>query len=197
MIETPFVFESDFTPAEFEKLGRLVLRWSHIEHILGNCLKAMLSLTDEQALYTVFPLSFEHRINRIQELSEIRSLSPEAKNALAELRWLAKGIQSVRSTAVHAVVARNEAGLHADFELRSKQRKMSKAQIFASEELTNYAAHAALAFRVWLGGKIDPGPWHTLPSRPPVPGSLQTWFQAPHPNQKGERKSQQKPSRGK
>jgi hypothetical protein len=191
MLETPFMFEADFTSAEFELIGRLILRWSHIDHVLGNCLKTMLGLTDEQAVYIVFPLSLDHRMSHIDRLSKTHTLNPNANTALQELRWLVKGIQVIRNNAVHAVVARNDAGIHKDFELRSKERKLSKEQIFASDELTNYAAHAALAFRVWLGGKIEPGPWHALPTRPSIPASLQTFFQVPRPSRKEQRRSRQ------
>ncbi|WP_211434868.1 hypothetical protein, partial [Bradyrhizobium diazoefficiens] len=45
MIPTPYNFEPALTDAEYAKLGVLALRWSHIEHILGNCLKVILRLT--------------------------------------------------------------------------------------------------------------------------------------------------------
>ena len=56
MIPSPYRFEPTFTDAEYAKLGVLALRWSHIEHILGNCLKVLLRLTDEEAIVIVFPM---------------------------------------------------------------------------------------------------------------------------------------------
>jgi hypothetical protein len=62
MLETPFRFEPSLTPGEFQKLGQLTLRWSHIEHIIGNCLKVMLRLSDDEAVIMVFRLSLEERL---------------------------------------------------------------------------------------------------------------------------------------
>jgi hypothetical protein len=43
MIQSPFRYEANLTSADFEKLGRLSLRWSHTEHVIANCLKVMLA----------------------------------------------------------------------------------------------------------------------------------------------------------
>jgi hypothetical protein len=44
MIPTPFRYEANVTPEDFQKIGQLSLRWSHTEHIIANCLKVMLAL---------------------------------------------------------------------------------------------------------------------------------------------------------
>jgi hypothetical protein len=62
MLETPFRFEAGFTSKEFETIGRLALRWAAIEHFVANCLKAMLGLSDKQAIVMVFPLGMEAKL---------------------------------------------------------------------------------------------------------------------------------------
>ncbi|MBR0993966.1 hypothetical protein JQ580_24905 [Bradyrhizobium japonicum] len=61
MIPSPYNFEPALSDQEYAKLGILALRWSHIEHILGNCLKVILRLTDEEAVIVVFSLSADQR----------------------------------------------------------------------------------------------------------------------------------------
>jgi hypothetical protein len=174
MIESPFSFEEDLTRDEFEKLGKLGLRWSHIEHILGNCLKTMLRISDDEAQIVVFPLSATQRIDQIKKLAPMSSINDEARAALDEILAVRKAIQYVRNSVVHAILARQADGDHG-FHLRSKNRTLSKAQIFASEELTNYLAHAALSFRYALGLKGDPGQRHPLPARPEIPEFLRAF----------------------
>jgi hypothetical protein len=172
MIEAPFDYESGLSANDFRKIGELSLRWSHTEHVIANCLKVMLRLSDSEAKLVVFPWSMDQRLSRLKELSEVVSISGEAKVALNELVAVGKGVQYVRNNVVHAIVSKQENGDHI-FHLRSKQRSLTKEQVFSSEELTNYFAHAALSLRYALGLKGAPGQRHLLPSRPAIPKFLQ------------------------
>jgi hypothetical protein len=175
MIAVPYRFEPDLSAEEFMKLGQLSLRWSHIEHVLGHCLKRMLRLTDDEAIIVVFPLSLEQRLARITQVAEINSLGDLALAPLNELKLIMPAIQYVRNNVIHAFVTEGD---H-QFRLHSKQRVLTKAEIFSTEELTNYAAHVTLAFRWALGFKSDPsGHSYTLPDRPAIPEFLQSKFQA-------------------
>jgi len=172
MIETPFNFEPNLLPEEYQKLGQLSLRWSHIEHVIGNCLKVMLRLSEDEAIVIVFPASLELRLRKMKELAEINELNPDAQRAHDEIQLVMKGIQYVRNNVVHAVVIPETDGEHT-FHLRSKKRSLTKEQIFSTEELTNYAAHAALSLRYALGHKqLAPGARYPLPDRPEIPKFL-------------------------
>jgi hypothetical protein len=173
MIPTPFHFEPELSPDEFMKIGQLSLRWSHTEHIVGNCLRAMLDLSMEEAIIMIFPLSLEHRLRRMKEIAAIRPLNQQAKAALDELQIIMKGIQYVRNSVAHAIVEEHDEEGHV-FHLRSKQRTLTKKEIFSAVELTNYAGHVTLALRYALGGKDFPdGHGYTLPERPEIPAFLQ------------------------
>jgi hypothetical protein len=195
MLETPFRYEPTFTPEEFQKLGQLTLRWSHIEHIVGNCLRHMLRLSDEEAILIVFPMSLEQRMNRIHDLAKLAPLPADAQRALAELNGGVKAIQFVRGHVVHAVVM-GEPPDEIHLELRSKKRKLTKKQIFDTEEITNYAAHAALAFRFALGLKDGEDVRWPLPDRPAVPAFLPTCFPTPPAQKTAARKARRKSSPG-
>ncbi len=171
MIPTPFRFEPDLTPEEFQKIGQLSLRWSHTEHIIGNCLKVMLRLSEEEAVVVVFPLSLDQRLKRMADLAQINCLNDTAQRALDELQIIMKGIQYVRNNVVHAIVMKDDKKGHV-FHLRSKSRSLTKAEIFSAEELTNYAGHVTLALRFALGEKEEGGHVYTLPERPEVPEFL-------------------------
>jgi hypothetical protein len=172
MLETPFNFEPGLTPEDYQKLGQLSLRWSHTEHVIGNCLKTMLRLTEDEAIAIVFPLSLEQRLSRMRELAKLAPLNAEAAPALVELLYIMPGIQYVRNNVAHAVVIMDPDEKDHRFHLRSKQRSLTKAQIFDTEEITNYAAHVAYSLRFALGVKDNPGARHALPDRPEIPEFL-------------------------
>lgn len=171
MIPTPFWFEQELTPDDFQKLGQLSLRWSHTDHIIGNCLKVLLRLTDEEAISVVFPLRAERRLVLLKELGKDKSLPADADRALRELWCIMPALQSIRNNVAHAVVYKS-LGDEPTFHSRSKQRSYSRKQIFETEELTNYAAHAALVLRYALGEKGPEGAPGPLPARPPIPKFL-------------------------
>lgn len=165
---SPFRFDEELSPQEFEILGRLSLRWSHIDHMIANCLKNILGLDDDQAKIMVFPLTSELRLRKIEELTKLKSLpSDKARTAFQELRAVMQGIRVVRNNVIHAVL------IGGAFEQRSKKHRFTKDQIFETEELTNYAGILALTLRHELG-EPDPAyhPPDPLPARPSVPEFL-------------------------
>jgi hypothetical protein len=180
MIPTPFRFEKDLTPDEFQKLGQLMLRWSHTEHIIGHCLRLLLGLSEEHADIMVFPLSLEHRLQRIVSLIELKPLIATADVVYRELVFAVKALQPIRNQIAHAILLPNAQGEHEQFYSRRSGRSYGKEQIIECEELFNYAAHAALLLRNELGDRDDaPGP---LPQRPAPPAFLQSRSPT-HPNQ--------------
>jgi hypothetical protein len=88
-----------------------------------------------------------------------------------------KGIQMVRNNVIHAVIMDGKTDQL--FESRSKQRSLTKTQIFETEELTNYAGHAALLLRNELGDKDPIGAPPPLPARPSIPQFLRSLIPAP------------------
>jgi hypothetical protein len=64
MIPSPFWFEGKLTPEDYRKLGKLSLRWSHIDHLIANCLKKLLRLTDDEARLVVRYVAFQMAIGR-------------------------------------------------------------------------------------------------------------------------------------
>ncbi len=195
MLDTPFGFEFKFTPKEYEKLGQLSLRWSHIEHVLANCLRSMLRLSNEEAVIVIFEMGAEKRLSHINELTEILALNKDAKAALKEVNWVVPGVRQIRNNVVHTVIMYDDKNQEI-FELRSKGRRFTKEQVFASEELTNYAAHAVISLRMALGVFGSEASRHALPDRPAVPECLKGCFQAKNPGRKERRQAQPRSSRG-
>jgi len=171
MIQSPFRFEQNLTPDDFQKIGQLSLRWSHTEHIIANCLKVMLLLSDEEAVIMIFPLTLDARLQRIDKLKKLNPLPSKASAAFDELKWAMEVLKQIRNTVIHAVMLDDARGA-AVLELRSKKRSFAKAQVFDSEELTNYAAHAAIIMRHELGEKDPDFTPPPLPARPLIPESL-------------------------
>ena len=166
MLETPFRFEAGFTSKEFETIGRLALRWAAIEHFVANCLKAMLGLSDEQAIVMVFPLGMEGKLDRMNELADKKPLDADAGRALIELTKVMKALQFVRNNTIHAIVMEGDQS----FELRSKRRSLPKSDVLSTEELTNYAGCVAIFLRHALGDKDTVGGPPAWPNRPAIPG---------------------------
>jgi hypothetical protein len=172
MIKSPFRYEKNFTAKDYETLGKLSLRWSHIDHVIANCLKRFLRLNDDEAQIVVFQINADYGFDRILKLEELKPLrKKKAAHALDELCLLMKGLRQVRNNVAHAVLMRDGTADQI-FESRKTRRVFTKAQIFETEELTNYVAHAALVLRDELGDKDPAGAPGPLPPRPEIPG----WF---------------------
>lgn len=175
MIPTPYRFEPEFSDQDFAKIGQLTLRWSLMDHTIGNCLRRLLDMSPKTATVLIFPLSLDHRMSHIGRFAELQPLEPMPQALFAELKPLVKAMQYIRNNAVHGIVIDVGAGEEPYFELRSKNRKITKAQLFACEDLINYTAHVVQAFRFSLGEKESTwgGPWgpheYALPDRPAVP----------------------------
>jgi hypothetical protein len=174
MITSPFRFEQNLAEHDYRTLGVLLLRWSHIEHMLAHCLKLLLGLNDDQAVTEgVFRRSTRQRLKEIRILQKSKGFpTAHAERAFRELDAVMEGLLDVRDHAVHAVLINHETG-DARFESRLRGSHYTKAQVFETEELTKYAGHAAWLLRHELGD-IDrdnpaPGP---LPARPQIPEFL-------------------------
>lgn len=171
MIDPPF--EYALSGAELQKLGTLSLTWAQTDDLIGQSLRRALGFGGDEATVMVYPLSQEQRIQRLKKLVELKpqAFNDDAKCALQELSDINPVIQLVRNNVVHAVVIsdKNEGAL---FHLRSKDRTLTKTQVFELEELTNYACHVALSLRFALGD-VNTDPWHKpLPDRPQIPDQL-------------------------
>ena len=179
MIPIAYNFEPELTASDFEKIGRLAARWAVIDHTIANCLKTQLRLSNEEAVIMVFPLQAEARVERLKMLFKEHPPHPPAAHALTELAPSVKGIQYVRNSVIHGIVIEDTKDGHL-FHLKSKDRTVTKDQVFSTEDLTNYASHCALALRLSLG--IDgygPGTRYELPDRPEIPKFLRSIVQWP------------------
>jgi len=137
----------------------------------------MLRLSDDAATVMVFPMNAETRLNRLCELNEIAPLSNEGQRILAELRPIMRGLQLVRNNVIHAFV-REDTQDGVTFHLRSKDRVLTRGQVFSSKELTNYAGHLALALRLAIG--VEGSAYsYALPDRPDIPEFLRSTIQFP------------------
>ena len=174
-IPTPFRFEPEFTPEEFQKIGQFAARWALIEHIVGNCARRVLDLDPKQATVLVFPLSLDARVEMIRRSTRQRPLADDQRAYFDELLPLVRAIQYIRNTTLHGVVIKFQQDDEAFFHLRSRDRKITKTELFACEDLINYTAHVVQAFRISLGEK-DHDLWppinYTLPGRPTIPSIL-------------------------
>ena len=90
-----------------------------------------------------------------------------------ELKPLIKAMQFLRNTVLHGIVVSLGEGNDAFFHLRSKGRNLTREELFSCEDVINYTAHVALAFRLSLGQK-DEASTYALPGRPPIPDFLPT-----------------------
>src|SRR5262249_40842507 len=105
MIPSPFRFEETLTAEDYQTLGKLSLRWSHIDHFIANCLKKQLRLSDDEARLVVFPLNTDTRLKRMRALQKLNPLPTRAaKRAFEELDLVMKGLQAVRNNVAHAVI---------------------------------------------------------------------------------------------
>ena len=110
----------------------------------------------------------------MRDLQELNPLPTQAaKQAFDELDRVMKGLQAVRNNVIHAVLMYADGTDAPIFELRSRSRGYTKAQVFETEELTNYAAYAAWVLRHELGDIDSQNTPGQLPNRPLIPEFLQ------------------------
>jgi hypothetical protein len=109
VIESAFYFETGFTESDFAKIGRLLVRWAQIEHVLGNCLRVLLKLSLDEAKTKVFQHGGAERVKRIEVHIKEYPLTPSAQVAFDELRPILKGLRHVRNTIAHCVTAARNA----------------------------------------------------------------------------------------
>ncbi len=178
MISIPYRLEPELTPTEFQKIGQLAIRWSHIDQVIGHCLKAVLRLTGDEAIIIIFPLGTDARLNKISELNDVTPLNDTAQRALNELTPIMKGVQYVRNNVIHAFVSEDPVEGHT-FHLQSKGRTLTKTQIFSVEEITNYAGHLALGLRYAVGFDGSPALEYAWADRPEIPEFLRSLIQFP------------------
>jgi hypothetical protein len=164
MISSPFKYA--LTGQELQKLGELMLTWSHTEDLIANSLRVLLRLDGDEGVVIVYPLTLEMKLRRVAELTAKKPVSADTGAAVKELRTIIPAIQYLRNSVAHCILTVDEAGDPA-FLLRSKERTISKSDLFASEELTNYACWVAFALR-W---NVEGQPM-TLPGRPDIPDFL-------------------------
>jgi hypothetical protein len=167
-------FEYVLTDEELKKLGELSLTWSHIEHTIGNCLAELLKLDGDEGTAIVFPLGIEQRLRYLRALTG--KMNDPTKKYLAEFCQLSPGLQAVRNSVAHGILV-NDVAQGPLFHLRSKDRTLSKADIFACEDLTNYMAHLAICLRYAIGFKSGARLQPTLPDRPEIPECLRAYVQ--------------------
>jgi hypothetical protein len=173
MIATPYMFEARLSAEEFQRIGQFACRWALIEHTIGNCLRRLLDLEPKPARVMIFPLSLDLRMTRIGELIKDNPLNDFQMMLFQELKPLIRAMQYLRTSTLHGIVVDLGGDAEPYFHLRSKNRDVTKQQLFGCEDLINYTAHVTLAFRLTLGEKHDP--WartYALPDRPPIPEFL-------------------------
>lgn len=172
MIECPF--EYHLSNDEIRKLGEMSLTWSHTDHTIGNCLKAVLKFNDDEAIALIFPMSLDQRVRWLRNLTG--RMNKMAREALAESSLFLPGLQAVRNGGIHGVII-NDTKEGPLFHLRSKDRTFSKQELFGCDEFTNYCARVAYCVRSALFLPADADASLTLPERPAIPAVLAAYVQ--------------------
>lgn len=173
MISSPYRFEANLSPEEFQKIGQFAVRWAHIEHTIANCLRVLLTFDAKQASVMIFPLSLETKMNRIENLFKITKQGAYQTWLFNELKPLVAAMQYIRNTILHGTPVDIFENEQLFWHLRSKDQMITKAQLFECDDLINYTGHVIQEFRFSLGDKDDDREHsYTLPDRPPVPDFL-------------------------
>ena len=134
------------------------------------------------------------RMTKIDQLAKRPILNNYQRALLAELKPLVRAMQYLRNTTLHGVVMSFGDADKTYFQLRSKNRSVSRAELLSCEALINYAAHVTLAFRYSLGEKDYPSHTYALPHRPAVPDFLPPDCRAFPKEDKALREDPPKPS---
>ncbi len=104
------------------------------------------------------------RMTKIEQLAKRPILNNYQRALLAELKPLVRAMQDLRNTTLHGVVMSFGYADKTYFQLRSKNRIVSRAELLSCEAFINYAAHVTLAFRYSLGEKYYPSHTYSFAS---------------------------------
>jgi hypothetical protein len=167
-IYNPFEFSLD--EAEYAQIGKLFLTWSHIEHLIANCLKAALNISDDDAIKQVHGKNFEQRMIHLRKLQH--KMNDDAKAAFVALDNSFEYLQVLRNLVAHCILI-DDSQDGTLFHLRSKDRTFKKADILESAEFTNYCAMVAMSLRYALGISNDMKARRPLPPKVKMPYGLQ------------------------
>lgn len=152
--------------------------------MLGNAVKHLLGLSDDEATSVVYPMPLQTRLKWIYKLGPQRAKSQKARDAIVELKAVMEYIQAVRNTVIHGILLGG--GISSDpvqFHLRSKERNIPKDDVLAAEKITTYACIIS-AHLNWSLADPDKIPRDLLqaplPERPELPGLVNR----PNPTEK-------------
>ena len=93
-------------------------------------------------------------MDEIKGLIGSQNLSAEGDEAYRELMNVMSGVRAVRDAVTRGTIMSE--GNDVMFDHRSKNRKFTRQDVLDTEEMTNYAAHAAVLLRDALGDKEIP-----------------------------------------
>lgn len=183
MLDTPFLFGPPITDVQYQTLGKLMVKWSTIDHVLANCLRAIMKQTEEEAVITIFPMSSAQRLDLIKKLRHIarpsggQPLNSDAQAAIDALCFILPKLRAVRNNVAHAIPMRdgeNDAAIILHNRARGRDQSITLDEVFSTEEVTNYAAHAVVSLRYAIGlAGADPQQRYPLPAQPALPPILQ------------------------
>ena len=125
----------------------------------------------------MFPQYASKKIDEIKRLMRSRTLCAEGDEAYQALIKVISGVRVVRDAVTHGTIMSLDDNV--TFDHRSKRRKFTLQEVLETEELTNYAAHAALILRHELGDEDPEGRPSPLPRRPAIPTRLKPFIQSP------------------
>jgi hypothetical protein len=146
------------------------LTWSHIEHLIANCLKATLGISDDEAIEKVHRKTFDERMIHLRQLQS--TMNEDASIAFAAFDAAFEHLQVLRNLVAHCILI-DGADDGTLFHLRSKDRTLTKSDVLASEDFTNYCAMVAMSLRYALGIGGGRNSRRKLPSRVKMPYGLQ------------------------
>src|SRR5690606_4562100 len=130
-----------------------------------------LKYSPEESAILIFSLSADLRHTRLKKLADTLDINAVARGALNALVDVYEYSGLVRYYGIHAILVDYPSNGRL-FDLRSKHRTLTIAQVFEIEELTNYASHCAMSLRYALGPKAGPVERHPLPDKPAIPDFL-------------------------
>jgi hypothetical protein len=159
--------EFDLTPEEMSKLGELFLVWSHTEHIIAKSLKEILKYNDEDAINIIYPMMLQRKLSNITKHSS--QLSDGSRAYFEELKSVVEAVTKlIRNTVAHGVLV-NDTKEGILFRSPSKDWILSKDDVLASQEISNYALRIAIDFYHSLNPDEHLA---ALPERPKIPEAL-------------------------
>lgn len=161
-------FQAGLSRSQTGALGRMIVRWSQIDHIVSSCVLILRGRPRRKVREKIDNCPAGQKLRELTTLMATSAVSAEARAAYDEFVPLWRALIGVRNHVAHGVASWDPEG-RVNTTLTFRGRRIAIKDVIAAEAIMNYAANAVMVFRMAIGKEGDAHPRQRLLRRPTIP----------------------------